>query len=177
MMKQNNLYDYKFTSVWNIKSNLEKPKDEYVQQMNIQSYLLNRNNIEVDTLSIVALARDWNQHGALRDPNYPPQAAVIPIPMMTFDEQEQMIANLVFEHQADNPRPCTDEERWKQDDSWAVKKKNNKRALKVHWDEQSANDHLDELGDGYIIEFRPGEYKRCESYCDVARFCPQFKGK
>ena len=78
---------------------------------------------------------------------------------------------------------CSDEETWRKNNSWAVKKKKLKRAIKVFDNEKSALSFQEEYqkhrlhpNDATEIEFRGGEYTRCEgNYCSVAEFCNQFK--
>ena len=78
------------------------------------------------------------------------------------------------------------EERWKKNDTWAVKKKGQKRAIRVLESEHEAEKYInwhDETDTAYIkktdleIEFRCGEHTRCGNYCSVADFCNQYKGE
>ena len=67
-------------------------------------------------------------------------------------------------------------DRWSTGDKYAVMKKGNKRAIKLHDSEQAAIEHCENLNfsSGYkinFIEFRKGEDKRCEDYCLVKNFC------
>ena len=72
--------------------------------------------------------------------------------------------------------PCSDEERWKRGEAWAVKKKGNKRAQRVFDNEASAGEFMKDK-ENLEIEHREGEYVRCKGdYCGVANFCSQFKG-
>ena len=79
---------------------------------------------------------------------------------------------------------CSDEETWKKNDTWAVKKKGQKRALRVLDSEEEANQYMgwhNETDKAYTkktdleLEFRVGEYTRCGNYCSVADFCNQYK--
>jgi methionine salvage enolase-phosphatase E1 len=56
---------------------------------------------------------------------------------------------------------------------FAVMKKGRKRALRLLESESEANALASEES-GYI-EFRVGESKRCQNYCNVAKFCTQFQ--
>ena len=77
---------------------------------------------------------------------------------------------------------CSDEERWKRDDAWAVKKKGLKRAMRVFDNQEEAEVYAydwERVNDGKIavVEHRAGEYVRCNGdYCGVAEFCSQHKG-
>jgi len=72
---------------------------------------------------------------------------------------------------------CSDEERWKRDDAWAVKKKGLKRAMRVFDNEDEAKKFSEAQDVSTEIEHRIGEYVRCNGdYCGVAEFCSQYKG-
>ena len=74
--------------------------------------------------------------------------------------------------------PCSDEETWKRDDAWAVKKKGLKRAMRVFDNEAEAKDFSEAQSVATEIEYRAGEPVRCNgNYCGVAEFCSQFKGE
>ena len=78
----------------------------------------------------------------------------------------------------DKEQLCTPEEQWAKPDTWAVKKKDAKRAVRVFETEQEAIDHsMLHEGIKYIIEHRKGELTRCQgNYCGVSEFCEQFNG-
>jgi hypothetical protein len=69
---------------------------------------------------------------------------------------------------------------WATSDTFAVTTPGRKRAIKVYDKESLAQGFL--MGDGAkydkaFIEKRPGEYKRCDSYCAVKDVCPQKKAR
>ena len=70
---------------------------------------------------------------------------------------------------------CTPEERWLRPTKYAVMKKGRKRAIKLHDNETEAHGHAETLGKDHLVELRKGEAGRCEKYCPVALFCPQFQ--
>ena len=83
-----------------------------------------------------------------------------------------------------NINPCSDKDMWKKEDTWAVKKKGQKRAIRVLDSEEEAVKYMEwhnETDIAYVkkthleIEFRGGEYTRCGNYCSVADFCNQYK--
>jgi len=164
------LMDYKFTTFWSVKG--DEPKPEWVQQLNLLRVLAIRNGIEVRALRIIALLRDHQKSAAERDPEYP-QFPIVPvdIPMWDLAEAEAFMLERVKLHQLDNPDPCTDEDRWLQPAVYALKKNGVKKAVKLFNNLRDAEAAMPD-GKGYFVEHRPGEYRRCASYCNVSHGCP-----
>ena len=165
--------DYKFTSVWAAKD----AKPEWEAQLNIYALLARANNFDVKQLRIINILRDWSKSRAGREPEYPQAGVVVrEVPVWTEEKQAAYLSERVLAHQnaeklADDDLPlCTDQERWKKPDVWAVKKKGNKRAQKLFETEHDAVEMLRGFTD-LIVEKRPGSYPRCESYCAVKQFC------
>lgn len=183
------LTDFKVTSVWAIKDARFKGKDEWIAQLNIQRYLMQKNGIEVDKLWIMAIARDWNKSGRLRDKDYPPRAVKIPIKVWTMEQTKAYIMSRINALYSEHRILCTPAEMWETQTKHAVMKKGRQRALRLldsrddalEW--ALANNHAIRLEDtqgiemkgGHYIEIRPGERKRCADYCDMAPFCDQYK--
>ena len=126
----------------------------------------------VERLEIVAIFRDWRRAEADRDPDYPQSSVqVIPIRVWPMSETREYVESRIAIHQAATnglPVLCTDDERWFTGDKWAIIKPGGKRALRV------LDAKPEQAPDGYVLEHRPGIYRRCERYCDVAPFCPQW---
>ena len=84
----------------------------------------------------------------------------------------------VPEKDAKNPHFRSDYRSWEVTEK-ALKdagvKKGRKRAVKLHDDERDAHGHADALSTGHSVEFRKGVSTRCEKYCAVAMFCPQYQ--
>jgi len=199
------IVDYKVTSVWSVIFG----KIEWERQLNLYAYLCEKNyhpvftdfseqKKEVNKLNICAILRDWNRREAEQKEGYPKTPIVlVDIPLWSKEERERYVnerinlhqnAQINFDMGGDLPL-CSDEERWKKKDTWAVKKKGQKRAIRVlesekdaieyiNWHEKTDNAYTPKYNGGYEIEFRQGEYNRCKgNYCSVAQFCDQFKGE
>ncbi len=183
--------DYKVTSVWSVIHG----KIDWERQLNVYAYLVQKNKgLRVTKLSICAVLRDWNKRDASNKPDYPQAPVVIvDIPMWGETERIEYIHNRIWLHQDAQVRydleiveqekfvPCADEDRWKKQDSWAVKKKGQKRAMRVFDNIDEANQYAaEQISDKTIpveVEHRPGEYTRCTgNYCGVADFCHQYRG-
>jgi hypothetical protein len=187
------IVDYKVTSVWSVIYG----KTEWENQLNCYAYLVNDKNAfnksNVTNLKICAILRDWSRREAERKPDYPQAPIVfVDIPLWDHEKASKYIIDRMALHQeaqilADvhgDLGLCSNEEMWKKDDTWAVKKKGQKRALRVLDSEEEAIKYIDwhnETDKAYTkktdleIEFRGGEYTRCGNYCSVADFCNQYK--
>ena len=176
------IMDYKFTSVWAVKN----PKLDWERQLNCYAYLVEANKkVKIKELQIICFLRDWNRNNAKRDMNYPQQQiVVVPIKLWDFEERNKYVADRVRTHQealqdymnGKDMAECTFEEMWKREDTYAVKKKKNKRALKVFEIETDAKEFAKEKGEEYEVEFREGVAVRCEdNYCKVNQWCPQYQ--
>tara|TARA_R100000458_G_C8242751_1_gene221356 strand:+ start:32 stop:913 length:882 start_codon:yes stop_codon:yes gene_type:complete len=176
------IMDYKFTSVWSVKN----PKLDWERQLNCYAYLVEANKkVKIKELQIICFLRDWNRNNAKRDMNYPQQQiVVVPIKLWDFEERSKYVADRVRTHQealqdymnGKDMAECTFEEMWKREDTYAVKKKKNKRALKVFEIETDAKEFAKEKGEEYEVEFREGVAVRCEdNYCKVNQWCPQYQ--
>jgi len=171
----NTLIDFKTTSVWSVIDAQKNGKKEWEEQLNLLAALVRRSNYKnPESLEIIAICRDWRQSESVRNPDYPDKVAVIQIPMWDDEVASNYLVERVNLHMA-SPQPCTDEERWYSGDSWAVMKKGRKSALRVLHSESEAEQWKAENGGDEIV-FRQGEYKRCQQYCSVAKFCKQFNG-
>ena len=128
--------------------------------------------------------RDWKQSEAEFKPDYPKSPiTVIDIPLWSTSQQDEFVSNRVRLHQdaetayamGQEIAPCTPEERWLRPTKYAVMKKGRKRAIKLHDNETEAHGHAETLGKDHSVELRKGEAVRCEKYCPVTLFCPQFQ--
>jgi len=189
------IVDYKVTSVWSVIYG----KPEWENQLNCYAYLVNDkhafNKSKVTNLKICAILRDWNRRDAERKEDYPKAPIVfVDIPLWDHEKASKYIIDRMALHQeaqilADvhgDLGLCSSEEMWKKNDTWAVKKKGQKRALRVLDSEEEAIKYIEwhnETDKAYAkkthleIEFRGGEYTRCGNYCSVADFCNQYKGR
>lgn len=185
------LYDYKITSVWSVIFG----HDEWEKQMNLQAMLHRYRGDKVEQAFIIAIMRDHQKRKAQFERDYPPESVKkIGIPLWT---QEQAIAytkervRIHYNAQIHYAKTkdesvlpmCTDEERWYRGSSWPVYKqdalgKKNKKADRVYATREQAERHVVEnastLPKGKTfapLAERRGEYMRCQSYCDVWRFC------
>lgn len=167
------LDDYKCTSTYKV---MMSDMKDWERQLNVLRWLAHMNGHQVEKLRIIAILRDWRKADAKHKAGYPQQPVVtIDIPVWSLDETYQYIRTRISIHksaEAGAATACTDEERWYTGTTYALKKIGGKRAIKVV-------ERKEELGspipDGTFIEERPGLYRRCAEYCEVANFCEQYQ--
>lgn len=166
------LDDYKCTSVYKV---MMSDMKDWERQLNVLRWLAIQNGYMVEKLRIIAILRDWRKADAKFKPGYPQQPVVtIEIPVWPLDETYQYVRNRISIHQAAEAgevMSCSNEERWYSGTTYALKKVGGKRALKVS---ERKEDFGEQLADGTFIETRPGMYRRCAEYCEVANFCEQY---
>ena len=161
------LSDYKVTTVYKLQN-----IDGWTQQLNVLRWLAHKNGIAVTSLEIIAILRDWKKGEAERKPDSYPQTPIVrvEIPLWSLEDAEEYILDRVQLHQYAQQGgrvDCTDEERWYTGTQFALMKEGGKRAIKL-FDERPT-----EIPEGHHVEERPGEYRRCASYCEVRHFCRQ----
>jgi hypothetical protein len=171
------LWDWKTTSIY---SGKDGPKLEWIQQGNINRLLCAENGIEVKKIQYVALYRDWSQMAAARKTEYPAkQIEIFNLEVWPLQETREFVEERIAAHEAAKVElpNCSEEERWAKPEQWAVMKKGQKRAVKLHDTEEQAEAHIEMLGEDVkaSTEHRPGEQTRCLFYCPVSAFCAQFR--
>jgi hypothetical protein len=165
------LQDYKVCSTYKAGGD-----DSWTRQLNVLRWLAHKNGYEVDRLQIVAIFRDWKKSEAERKPDYPKAPiAVIDVPVWSIEDTSKYINDRVVMHRASESdlgnSSCTEDERWYSGTMYALTKDGAKRATKV----AATREELGEPAKGFSIIERPGVNRRCESYCEVAPFCEQFR--
>lgn len=176
--------DYKTTSVWSIifKSDFDKWK----KQLQMGAYLFYKKyGVWKYKGRIIAILKDWNRNDAKYKEDYPKlPVEVIDFDLGTPEEIEAWVINrfnqiIELEQLSDSQLPmCTMEERFNKGDRYAVKKKANKTASKIHNTLAEAEEHLANLEEKYPnvyeIEVRPGEDTKCLNYCSCCKQCPYY---
>lgn len=170
--------DYKVTSAWTVMNE----KSDWHNQLNLYAWLLRMKGKTVKALQIVAIVRDWNRRDAKMREGYPSApVTVISIPLWTFEDQTAYIKKRLtlhndafFASHINEGMPlCTPEDMWEKPTVFAIMKEGGKRAKSVHSTREEADENLP--AKGYFVEVREGSRTRCESFCQVAEYCDQFK--
>jgi len=185
------LYDVKTTKA---ASAMYGIKPEWEMQTNIYKWMLGQKGLDIDVIRAVAIYKDWSVGDQRRmiqsDHSYPDEAIqIIDIPIWTYDKVVAFIKDRLEAHFLQENPQCSFEERWARKAVYAVHKGRKYRAERlldsmdaaVEWcdnnDAMVSRVTSDRVRDerGYYIVARPEVWTRCESYCDVASVCPQFK--
>lgn len=148
--------------------------------------------IHITQIRIIGILKDFYKTKAKRDKLYPQSPIQVRGFSIWSDEKiEKEIRYRANERDLAKKldlsvvTPCSNEEVWATDDCYALMKKGRKSAVKLFKDTDSLfkfalEKEFASKEDGkaaildkiYSVEFRPGERKRCESYCSVSKFCP-----
>jgi len=177
------LQDYKTTSASAVM--FPELKKSWDRQLNIYALMLRKNGYEVESAMIIAILKDWSKMKIKTSADYP-KSPVVMHKVKIVDEERvmQYIKKRVALHKradAGESIPCSQEERWAKADTWAVKKKGGKRALRVVDSQPAAQAFITQNQFKYkegelVIEFRQSESFRCANgYCPVASVCPQYQ--
>lgn len=182
---QKKLQDYKTTGTFSY-NNAETYK-KWEDQLNIYAYMYEKIGIEVDEIEILAIFKDWSKMKMMGNKSYPPTPVMaIPLKRRSNEDIEKYLENRVRLHQAADKGediPCTPKDMWSSPTTYAVIKKDGKRAMKVFPAElkEEAYKMVEENKHKFppaqrpeVVE-RPGGNMRCDSYCSVSEVCPQRK--
>jgi hypothetical protein len=180
-VKDGTLIDYKAPTLSSFLFGFQRDKGlkpEWIAQGNAYRWLLHKNGVEVNKIIFKVILLEWSKRHAKVKKDYPSAPFLnYEVPVWTLEQTEAWVTERVKLHQADSFPPCSPEERWEQPAKFAVKKHGRKNAVRggVHDSEANASEMAASLGEGHYIESRPGEAVRCEDYCRVKAFCPQYK--
>lgn len=172
--------DYKVTSAWAAMAE----KADWHSQLNIYAWLISKvKRVPVVKAQIVAIIRDWSAREAASKDSYPAAPIiVIDIPLWTMEDQESFVRARIDAHSqahfasetGDSLPPCSSDDMWEKPTMYAVRKEKNKRATYVFPHKEEAEHVLKSMGEGYVVDVRPGERTRCERFCSVSKFCDQY---
>ena len=176
-MEHELIIDWKTASVWKIKYN---NFDDWQKQGMLYAYLLHENGLSAKYCEFIALLKDYSQAEANRNNKYP-QSKCYKYGFTVTPEDIEITKNYVLKKikmieectgLMDDELPvCSKEERWADDEKWAVMKEGRKSAIKVCNDEKTAQDMAERLGSRHYVQYRPAVSRKCEGYCICKDFC------
>jgi hypothetical protein len=170
-------------------------KVDWVNQTNGYAYMAYKVlGVEVKEIYVNAILRDWTMSKIQSEKRYPKiPFKRLPVPVYDLDVVEEYLKGRVALHNRPDFDPCTDEERWKKETTYAIMKTGLKNAFAASYATGAFEDgkpvrskffsykQAEEFINtdkkckgvaGLSIEKRPGEDTRCKSYCPVRSICP-----
>ncbi len=175
--------DWKTASVYKV---MMGDFSDWHKQGMTYAWLLKQSGLDVQRCRFIALLKDHSKSKAKVDKSYPQSPVFVYEFDVTPEDLEltgKRIHSKVVEIEAaekmtdDEITPCTVEERWTDDDKWAVMKNGRKTAVRVFDAEIDANKCVKELGDNHYIEHRPAVSRKCADYCLCKDFCNFYKSQ
>jgi hypothetical protein len=169
--------DYKTASVWKV---IMGDFEDWRMQGLIYAWLIYQSGFRIERCRFIAILKDHSKSKAKFESSYPQSPVHIyefPIKRQDLDEAEAYINErlsnyLKYKDVPDDDIPlCTDKERWASATSYAVRKPNVKRAVRVLPSKADADKMAASLGAGHFVETRPGESRKCGGYCSCCDFC------
>ncbi len=176
LFKDKVITDYKTTSTYKVKFG---EFDDYKKQLLLYAMLWKDAGFEVNGGEVLMLLKDHTPSKRFEE-GYPEY----PVWMEKWDFSDEDIRQVKewaterikliesLENVPDCALPlCEPEERYHQDDTFAVKKQGVKKADRVFKTRREAEQHLAKKGSGYYIEERKGADRKCQDYCVCRAFC------
>lgn len=180
-MEHATIFDWKTASVWKVQ--FADFSDWYKQGMTY-AWLLKQSGLEVRHCVFIALLKDHSKTKAKTDASYP-QSPVFKYEFDVTDEELQQTEARILAKVAeienayklgdDDIQPCSAEERWADDEKWAVMKNGRKTAIKLFDNSADADAMAGEMGNAYYVEHRPAISRKCGEYCACKDFCNFYK--
>ena len=178
------IVDWKTCSAWKV---IYRDFEDWRKEMITYAWMVKDMGFDIDKGEAIAFIKDHNKTKSKTDSSYPQ----LPIWVEKFKFKEKQFKEIEtfiyekfmelkkYENASDEELPmCTDEERWREKTKYAIKKKANKTATKLHDTLEEAEAHLKNLEEKYPnvyeIEVREGADKKCLEYCSCCQFCPYY---
>lgn len=180
-METATITDWKTASVWKVKM---QDFDDWYWQGILYAWILRKNGFPAKKCRFIALLKDHSKSKARIDSQYP--ASPCYVYQFNVRKKDMLAAEILvckktaeYRKYRDTPDdeipPCTPEERWADDEKWAVMKSGRKSAVRLFDSEEAAAFFCAEMTEkgekGYSVEYRPGQSRKCLDYCPARAFC------
>jgi hypothetical protein len=152
----------------------DKVKPDHYWQNQFNAYLARKNGISLTHWRSTYILDDWRHTSYKKGGPQEPRREFTGELMKNEEIEPILLAKLTDHVKASQgqARPCTDEERWKQEDVWRIGKNGFKRARKKCYSLAEVDEHKKPDDE---VRFEQGRYTRCEDWCEYSHVCPQFK--
>lgn len=180
-MEHATIFDWKTASVWKIQ--FADFSDWRAQGMTY-AWLLKKSGLDVKKCVFVAMLKDHSKTKAKTDASYPQ----LPVYRYEFDVTEEALAESekriiakvaeienAYKLGDDDIEPCSADERWADNEKWAVMKNGRKTAIKLFDNSADADAMAGEMGNAYYVEHRPAISRKCGDYCACKEWCSFYK--
>lgn len=177
-LKELTIEDYKTCSVNKV---IKEDFEDWWKQGLIYAYIYFKSKgIIIRKIKFYAIMKDWSKVRV--SGNYPKSAVYVyeyNIQDSDYDFIEKWLKNKLNIINSGILPECTESERWYTGTKYAVYKKvADKKASIVCDTETEAHNYIRNKCDGAgLIDIRKGESLKCKYYCDVCKFCSQYKGE
>ena len=182
-MESGIINDWKTASVYKV---INSDFNDWHKQGMTYAWLLTQSGLDVKRCRFIALLKDHSKSKAKIDKSYP-QSPVFVYEFKVTPEDLELTGKRIHakvceievaENMSDDEiAPCTAEERWADNDKWAVMKNGRKSAVRVFDAELDAERCVKELGDNHYLEHRPAISRKCGEYCLCKDFCNFYKSQ
>jgi hypothetical protein len=99
---------------------------------------------------------------------------VIPVPLWSAERRQRFVDRRVETHTQEKTIPCTNEERWARGAYQVVGGRGRPKKFDTL---PEATNYINKQKTGaFSVVDTNATYVRCESWCDVSQFCPQWRG-
>lgn len=180
-MEHATIFDWKTASVWKIQ--FADFSDWRAQGMTY-AWLLKKSGLDVKKCVFVAMLKDHSKTKAKTDASYPQ----LPVYRYEFNVTEEALAETekriiakvaeienAYKLGDDDIEPCSADERWADNEKWAVMKNGRKTAIKLFDNSADADAMAGEMGNAYYVEHRPTISRKCGDYCACKEWCSFYK--
>ena len=160
-------------------------KDEWIKQLMINAYFLEKAGYPVDWVAINVVYVDWRDSklALARDGGYPSVPATeFRVPAWPMEEREQLYLELLQAHIEQEETPtgelphCSKDYCWERGAKFAVYKEGGDKAIRVLDTEEDAHKYIAWKNIyNAKIQHRPPSRQKCEKYCRVAKYCDQYQ--
>lgn len=176
--------DYKTATVWKVTF---KDFEDWRKQGLMYAWLCMNHGFTVKTIKFHAFLKDWTPREKRRNGDNYPDSQIYTYEynikisdLMEIDDYIKDKFKAIRDSLSlsdDDLAPCTPEDCWYTGDKWAVyKNEKNKTALRVFDTQEEACGYITNKLDGVgKLEYRQGEYRKCQDYCEVCKFCKYYK--
>lgn len=185
--EDNSIEDYKTASVYKIKL---KDFEDWKKQGLIYSWLAIKKGYYVNKIKFHALLKDWSarekRKAELKGEFYPEcqvytyQLDIKPLDLIDIEKFIRNKFDELIEAEKlsdDELLDCGKNDTWYTGDVYAVYKDDKSaKATKLCDTKEEAEGYiLNKMNGKGIIKYRAGEYRKCQDYCEVCKFCKYYE--